>query len=322
VKIKMKVLLLLAQELCLATLLTGCIFGDQQDFFEKLIPANSAAVSTTATNTSPGVGGSSPTSPILTIASPTPTPNAVCNPLSQNGGSTTNATNGLKAKMYYATASDQQAHSFTQVSDYFKYGHLDSADFYFNDIDVPTREFSAGFELENGQLLTDGQGNVLYENFAFDIKGVIKLPAGMANKRVQFATMSDDGSNLLITPTGSSQSAINVANDGTHPSLLKCGTAPVQLSSSTAVPMELQYYQGPRYQIALILLWREWDENDPSFQPEDPQCGKSGNSYFFDPTQTPSTPQTPWLDVLSRWQVVPSDVFQVDSAGTANPCNQ
>jgi hypothetical protein len=281
-------------------LLTGCVYGENSQFFEDA-----------------SGGLSDLPSALGTVAVPSPTPSNVCNPFGNAEGGA-DANSGIKGKMYYYNAADIAKYPATNVGDFYQYGQEATPDFYFDNFYVPTRTFSQGFQLEDGSLLSTDDGTELFEWFAFKFESSIQLPAGSGTKMKQFAIMSDDGSNLLVQDPLTGAWTKNVSNDGQHSSLFGCGGAPVKVSSDFATPIELQYFQGPRYEIALVLLWRDWDA-DASFNPNDPWCGQSGNSLFFNEAYTPSQPSSAWLDVLSRWEVVPANVFHLNE-GT-NPCN-
>ena len=47
-----------------------------------------------------------------------------------------------------------------------------------------------------------------------------------------------------------------VDNDGHTPTRMKCGGT-VQMSRASRIPMKLKYFQGPRTEIAVTLLWRK-----------------------------------------------------------------
>jgi hypothetical protein len=292
-------------------LMTGCF--EQNFSILKSTPV--AATATTASSTAPTTTIStivtSPLAPTVTpTASPTATPGVVCDPF-DTGGTTTTSNSGLKAQMFYFNDSDLSSRPHAQYSDFATFGHTESTQFYFNNLNVPTRSFSSGFQLTDGSLLSTPAGTPLFEYFAFDFKSSIRLPAGTGVKQKQFALISDDGSNLLVQDPVSGVWSKSVANDDNHESLMGCGGAPVTLSSDYSTPIEVQYFQGPRYQIALILLWRDWNGSA-----SDTYCGASGNTEFFD---TSGQPTSAYNEILTRWQVVPADVFQLPAGN--NPCN-
>lgn len=251
-------------------------------------------------------------------AIPTPTPAHVCDPF-EPGGTAGSNQNGIKAKLYYYTAQELRDHPFHGVNDFIRYGTSPNVDFFFTNFFTPTRAFDRGFVLNDGSVLSNEQGTPLYENFAFKFTGGIQLPQGMAGRHMQFAILSDDGATFSIVNPRSSSVILN--NDGNHPTRMACANAPVTVSSTERLKFELDYYQGPRYHISLVLLWREWSDNS-GFDPNDQWCGQSGNNLFFDSSTNPSTPQSPWNDLMNRWEVVPGNVFHVDGdTEVTNPCH-
>jgi hypothetical protein len=308
--------------------LSGCVFGENKQFFESSAGTLASAytnpdvispdASPTPTAT-PDVSAAPTASPTpLASATPAPVPSAtpatVCNPF--GSGATAQAGDGIQGQMYYFNPNEISTYAPGVAQDFYDHGHLANANFYFNDFDVPTRAFDQGFQLDDGSLLATNDGTKLFENFAFKFKTSIQLPVGAGTKLKQFAIMSDDGSKLIVQdPTTQVWNEI-VNDDGIHASRLTCAGLPVQVGSDFSTPIELQYFQGPRYHIALVLLWRDWDGNNQS----DPWCGQSGNNLFFDSSTLPSTAQAPWLDLMTRWEVVPSSVFHLD-AGNVNPCH-
>lgn len=101
-------------------------------------------------------------------------------------------------------------------------------------LNIPDRNWSDGFPGLR-------QRN---EWFGLDYKGTFKV-----NKmgQYQFRLVSDDGARLYIG------NHILIDEDGTHPSYSKAGT--ITLDRDSTYPIEVQYYQGPRYRLALQLFW-------------------------------------------------------------------
>jgi hypothetical protein len=99
-----------------------------------------------------------------------------------------------------------------------------------------------------------------------------------------------------------------------------CETDRVTLSQGSRLPAQYNYFQGPRYHIASVLMWRPYP-TDPN-QVTDPLCGQEGNNLFFDPTQTPSAPSQNYADLLSRgWQPLqPANYYLPQAVGPNNPC--
>jgi len=82
------------------------------------------------------------------------------------------------------------------------------------------------------------------EWFGLDYKGEFKVSK---NGEYAFRLVSDDGARLYVGDQ------IVIDEDGTHPSFSRSGT--IHLSSDSTYPIEVQYYQGPRYRLALQLFW-------------------------------------------------------------------
>jgi PA14 domain len=102
---------------------------------------------------------------------------------------------------------------------------------YTNMLNVPPTDFTQGFP-----GVTDR-----FEWFAIDYSGRfwIDRPG-----RYTFALLSDDGSKLYI------DNHLVIDNDGTHPPLARAGRAHMK---SGMHQMRVSYFQGPRYQVALVL---------------------------------------------------------------------
>ncbi len=98
-------------------------------------------------------------------------------------------------------------------------------------LNIKPRRFSEGFP-----GITDR-----FEWFAIDYKGQIYIPK---SKRYRFALLSDDGSRLII------DGRVVIDNDGIHPPREKSGSVYLKRGVHT---MEVQYFQGPRYYVALVL---------------------------------------------------------------------
>jgi hypothetical protein len=98
-------------------------------------------------------------------------------------------------------------------------------------LNVPPQPFDAGFPGVSRR----------YEWFAIDYSGRfwIERPG-----QYRFSLMSDDGSKLFI------DGHLVVNNDGIHPPVDRQGA--VELGPGVH-QMEVQYFQGPRYDVALVL---------------------------------------------------------------------
>lgn len=109
---------------------------------------------------------------------------------------------------------------------------------------VSARRFDAGFPG------LGAAGQTLLEWFAIRFAGLIDIPeAG----NYQFRLNSDDGARLYI------DNSLIIDNDGVHPPKAGNGTASLAAGKHEIV---VEYFQGPRFEIALELFWQrgggEW----------------------------------------------------------------
>lgn len=239
--------------------------------------------------------------------------NAVCDPF----GSTqipSGREQGLYANLSYV---GPQCAIPDDVAGYFQNGTKLEADLFFNQLNVPTRPFDQGFVNQDGTILQTPEGNTLYEYFALRFEAQIRLAQGQKTGKYQLAILSDDGS-VLRFGNSSGGFSMHIDNDGDHPTKLACANQTVTMGSDTLIPIQLDYYQGPRFHIALMLLWREIPEGGSL---SEVNCGKSGNDYFFDSNKVPSAPQKPWKDMLARgWKVLKPENYRLPERFIFNPC--
>jgi hypothetical protein len=207
---------------------------------------------------------------------------------------------------------------YNGVEDFLQMSTPVDVQLFFDQLNVPTRPFDQGFLTQDGSLLTLPDGTTLYEFFGLQFDTVIRLTANDQPGLYEFAVLTDDGS-ILSFDTGSGlQEYLNA--DGDHPTVMGCPSSALALDSTSAVPMHLDYYQGPRYNIALMLLWRRVaDQSAASL--DDPACGTDGNDLYFDQSTNPTTPTSYYFDLLGRgWSVVPAENFYLPNTSAPNPC--
>ncbi len=113
--------------------------------------------------------------------------------------------------------------------------------------DVPTRSFSTGFP----------GVEALFEWFGIRFEGRMVIPAAGLYR---FRLNSDDGSILWI------DGVKVIDNDGVHPPRIVDGQMEMTQGSH---PFRLDYYQGPRYLIALELFWMPPSESAYVIMPPD-----------------------------------------------------
>jgi hypothetical protein len=247
-----------------------------------------------------------------------------CDPL--GGGQPIYYNEGLAAELHALPSPSPTASPTGELSqprnlaEIFASSQKVDVDLFFSQVNVPTRLFSSGFPSATGVLLRDQQNQVLTEYFALRFKSILRLGSGERSGLYQFAVLSDDGAVLKLDTDGNGLKTV-VDNDGWHPSRFACGTEAVSLDTSSLIPLQLEYFQGPKYHISLVLLWRELPLNATSAQFADSACGITSNDRWFDYSTTPPTPKTAWTGILSRgWKVLGHENFVLPYEQPENPC--
>ncbi len=244
----------------------------------------------------------------------TPPERTVCDPF--NAGSSAQD-HGLVGHLLYLK--DDQPR-YTSVNDYIEYGEPIESTLYFDKMFIPTRAFDLGFYTQDGTLVLNQNDEPIYEYFALRLESKLKLAPSEPAGWYQMALLSDDGSILSEKmPDGSLQEIVN--NDGNHPTRMGCGSRSIYMDHNTEKSVVLAYHQGPRYHIAMTVMWRpvpvDVDPNDPI---NDIECGRSGNSRYFDSTQVPSQPQLPFYELLERgWKPLENVNYRFPEQAL-NPC--
>lgn len=183
---------------------------------------------------------------------------------------------------------------------------------FFNSVNVPTRMFYDGFPLESGDVVRDDLGTQLIEHFAMKFESQIVLGANDSEGLYELAMLSDDGTilkikdpeNVVSDPNNSNGGwETHINNDGDTPTRMKCSSRLVNMKKDKKIAMELLYYQGPRYHISNMLIWRKASQAG-----KDAFCNQSGNEFFFNPNNN-SAP-VKWLDLAARgWKVLNSENY-------------
>jgi hypothetical protein len=216
-------------------------------------------------------------------------PTVVCDPF--NSGTTQTARNGIKAQLTYVDNYQSSSNHLLGVSDY-EPGMRDilvaPADIFLSKLDVPLHAWDSGFMMSNGEQLKKSDGEALFEGFSLRMSSTLVAPSTAAEGDYQFAWISDDGSTLQIDSGNGYQMFVN--NDGVHPQSTACSDRTIHLSKSQPLPFKAAYFQGPRYHIALQLMWRKVPAASAGLT-----CSGSG------------------------WAIVPPEAYQLPGSST-NPC--
>ncbi len=242
----------------------------------------------------------------------------VCDPFTDNASHVGSSLDlGLVASIHYIAPGQPLLSS---AADYRDHATPLDATLFLSQLNIPTRAFDLGFVTQAGQLIQTPEGNTLYEYFSIHADTEIQLAPDEAPGSYQFALLADDGAVLNIDEGTGLHPVVN--DDGVHPTRLGCATQAVQMSAGVTLPAHIDYYQGPRYHIALALLWREWTP-DPGFNPNDVECGQAGNSRYWNSGTVPSTPQAALTGMLSRgWKFLRPENYVLPRSIRSNPCTQ
>lgn len=242
----------------------------------------------------------------------------VCDPFSNNSSSS--PSQGLLGKLILKTP--EMGDQATSVMDYYNKGLKMEQKLYFADVNVPTRPFTQGFSTQDGAILVDGQGQKLIENFAVEYNSLLKLGPTDKEGDYEIATLSDDGARVFIKENGTWNELIN--NDGMHATRMGCPYRTISLKKDSEVPVKILYYQGPRYYIANVMIWKLHKKAKTWSEPSRHSlCGVTSNSFFESRSLKKGGKSTSLMGILNKegWQVMKADNFKMPLQ-QPNPCIQ
>ncbi len=224
--------------------------------------------------------------------------------------------NGLAGSIQYLEASQPR---YSSVLDMVSKGKDAGVKLILSQLDVPTVAFTKGFvDSKTGAALKTSSGDTLIEWFSIDVRSELLLSDTDSAGFYQLALLSDDGAVLNIDATLTDAGTLLVDNDGEHPTRMGCASKGIELKKNISRPIRVKFYQGPRYHIALTLMWRKVSAENSA---TDANCGLTGNDVFWDSTKTPSLATAKYNELLTRgWKVVPSKNFILPSDVRSNPC--
>jgi hypothetical protein len=239
----------------------------------------------------------------------------VCDPFNENEPTTTTTyEQGIKAQLFYRE--DNMPRMFKAL-DYINFTRKSEKDIFLTDVNVPTRMFTEGFSTPNGDVLKKDSGEKLIEYFGLKMSTHLVLSDTDEEGFYELAVLADDGSNLIIkSGDGDNADETLIENDGDHPTRMGCATRTIHLRKNALLPIEMHYYQGPKYHISNVLMWRK-----STTAGQDPSCGLLGNNMYFNPDHN-SDQQTAYTDLLARgWKVVRPENFKISkTSNDYNPC--
>ncbi|MBT4760441.1 MAG: hypothetical protein HOO06_01980 [Bdellovibrionaceae bacterium] len=182
----------------------------------------------------------------------------VCNPLDPSQMCDMGSNAGLMGKLYYLMTN--QANTFNgslnnaSMDDYKEFGTAVLADIIMTEINISPRSWESGFYVNEDDLVQNSDGEDLLEWFHLDLVGEVSLPAG----DYQIATISDDGIRVTVNDS------IFINNDSTHSPKWDCSSQIISFTEDESKTIRVEYFQGPRTQIALQLFVRSVEEGETS----------------------------------------------------------
>ncbi|UYL09143.1 hypothetical protein B9G69_000955 [Bdellovibrio sp. SKB1291214] len=198
----------------------------------------------------------------------------VCDPFSASGIA---CKQGWKGNIFYFPGTTS---GWTSLAKYFSEGVDAGVILYMSKIFVPVRTFSNGFPTTDGDLVkkkaADGGAN-LVEWFALRLGTIMKLGATDSAGYYQFALISDDGSKLYIAPKAGGTYATVIDNDNAHSATMKCSTSAIYMDANSRMPARLEYFQGPRYHIAVTLMYKKVSSASPAVASP---CGLVDSNFY------------------------------------------
>ena len=238
----------------------------------------------------------------------------VCDPF--NLGSTAQD-RGLVGNLLYLT-DDQPRYS--SINDYLDNAVPIPSTLYFDRVFVPTRAFDLGFYTQDGQIILNQNDEPIYEYFALRLESQLMLADNEQPGWYQLAVLSDDGAILSEKNADGSLTTL-VDNDGFTPTRMGCAVKSIYMDRDTKKDIMLAYFQGPRFHIALTVMGRPLPVGaDPNAPVSDIECGRRGNSRYFDSTKIPSEPTSKYYGLLERqWKPLDNENYYFPVQAN-NPC--
>lgn len=222
---------------------------------------------------------------------------------------------GLKASLFYRSSTQPRYYS---AFDYVGKTTASNQSLFFKDLNVPARVFSDGFATQSSEAVKDDLGNLLIEYFGLKFETNLVLgpndPAGL----YELATLADDGVVVQALINGIWTDIVN--SDGDHSVKMGCSTRYLDLTRQNEIPLKVFYYQGPRYHIANVLMWRHVPDATKNIASI--ECNKKGTKYFFD-AENNSKPLAAYDRVFSEgFRPIRHENFKIPDFVGYNPCVQ
>lgn len=234
---------------------------------------------------------------------------AVCNPFS-DGENFLSSQHGLVAKLSYIPASKITEPGFVYPAGLDRYVpgapgvNTYSTDIFLNQLNVPPRLWTSGFSSSETGLLKTASGDTLVEWFSLSMRSSLIATVPSEAGHYILATHSDDGSRVRVDQDGDGVFESLVENDGDHASRCRSANRTIELRTDRPLPIQVDYYQGPREAIAIMLIWKKV---------ADPQSGLDSLCQGFQRMTWDTYDLGPWSAIPARHFLLPGD--RVNSCG-------
>ena len=135
------------------------------------------------------------------------------------------------------------------------------------EVNVPKRYWTDGFSTGDGNFVKTENGQALNEFFHLDLRGYLSLPPG----EYQLATVSDDAVRVTLKGTQI------ISNLAIHAAMWDFSQKITFTNEDLKKAIRIEYFQGPRVELALQLLVRPWNQSNL-------ECGRGGSFLELGPS--------------------------------------
>ncbi len=112
-----------------------------------------------------------------------------------------------------------------------------------------------------------------------------------------------------------------INNDGIHATRMGCPYRTIEMKKDSEVPLKILYYQGPRYHLANVLMWK-WHKKAKDWKRPSHHslCGVAGGNFYFNTGDDRKTLAMRYLE-KTGWNVLAAKNYKMPDRKT-NPCSE
>lgn len=225
----------------------------------------------------------------------------ICNPMGNEEESTNNMNKGLVGEIRLLKSNNDSGRNLLSTYlDENKSYKVDGVKLFASQVNVPSRYFSEGFETKENIAIEIG-GRKLDEWFNVNYESILKINDSTLQGEYEFAIVSDDGARLYFDDLNDDLlEKLYLRKDSTQAPAMLCASdfsnaRIIDLRAGMAHRLKINYFQGPRYHIALQLFWRKKDLSIS----KSPLCGRGIGDAQQDQLHS------------EGWEIVPPSVFNL-----------